>query len=53
MNGAIFCLHDGRTVEEHPDIRVTLEAMRQVIPRLADRGFHFETVSEIVCPTKN
>ena len=53
MNGAIFCLHDGRTVEERPDIRVTLEAVRQVVPALLDQGFHFERVSEIICPTKN
>ena len=52
-NGAIFCLHDGRTVEERPDIRVTLEAVRRVIPLLLDQGFHFEKVSEIICPTKN
>ena len=53
MNGAIFCLHDGRTVEERPNIRVTLEAVRRVIPLLLDKGFHFEKVSEIICPTNN
>jgi len=52
-NGAIFCLHDGRSIAARPDIRVTLEAVRQAIPKLADRGFHFETVSTILCPTKN
>jgi hypothetical protein len=25
--------------------------VRQVIPILRDRGFHFETVNEILCPT--
>lgn len=52
-NGAIFCLHDGRTIQSRPDIRVTLEAVRQVLPKLMERGFHFETVTEILCPTKN
>ena len=52
-NGAILCLHDGRTVEAHPDIRVTLEAVKQTIPRLIDQGFRFETTSRILCPTTN
>ena len=52
-NGAIFCLHDGRSIEARPDVRVTLEAVRQTIPKLIDRGFQFETVSRILCPTKN
>ena len=50
-NGAIFCLHDGRGLLPHPDIRETLEALRRAIPALLERGFHFETVSEILCPT--
>ena len=53
QNGAIFCLHDGRIVEQNPDIRVTLQAVRELLPRLIDRGFHFETISGILCPTKN
>jgi peptidoglycan/xylan/chitin deacetylase (PgdA/CDA1 family) len=52
-NGAIFCLHDGRGTEARPDTRVTLEAVRLAIPKLIDRGFHFETISTILCPTKN
>jgi peptidoglycan/xylan/chitin deacetylase (PgdA/CDA1 family) len=52
-NGAIFCLHDGRWLEKHPDIRVTLEAVREVLPKLIESGFHFERVTEILCPTKN
>ena len=51
MNGAIFCLHDGRTLQARPDIDNTLEAVAQVIPVLRDQGFHFETVDEILCPT--
>ena len=49
-NGAIVCLHDGRAVERTPDIRSTLEAVEYVIPILKDRGFQFETVSQILCP---
>jgi peptidoglycan/xylan/chitin deacetylase (PgdA/CDA1 family) len=50
-NGAIFCLHDGRELRARPDVATTIEAVRQVIPELLDRGFHFETVNEILCPT--
>lgn len=50
-NGSIMCLHDGRGVRPSPDIRVTLDAVEYVIPFLKERGFHFETVSQILCPT--
>jgi peptidoglycan/xylan/chitin deacetylase (PgdA/CDA1 family) len=50
-NGAIFCLHDGRGTEPKPDVSASLEAVRRLIPALAERGYHFETVSEILCPT--
>lgn len=50
-NGAIFCLHDGRTIEREPDIRATLDAVDYIIPVLQDRGYQFETVSQILCPT--
>jgi peptidoglycan/xylan/chitin deacetylase (PgdA/CDA1 family) len=50
-NGAIFCLHDGRALLERPDVGNTIEAVRCAIPILRDRGFHFETVNEILCPT--
>ncbi len=53
LNGAIFCLHDGRRTNAHPDIEVTLRAVREVLPKLMERGFHFERVSDILCPTKN
>jgi peptidoglycan-N-acetylglucosamine deacetylase len=52
-SGAIFCLHDGRRTEAAPDIRVTLETVRELLPKLMEKGFHFEKVSEILCPTKN
>src|SRR5450432_3742203 len=40
-NGAILCLHDGRELETRPDIRVTLEAVSEVLPKLIQSGFHF------------
>jgi peptidoglycan/xylan/chitin deacetylase (PgdA/CDA1 family) len=49
--GAILCLHDGRQLVARPDVRATLGALRQLLPILIDRGFHFEKVSEILCPT--
>ena len=50
-NGAILLLHDGRRVHPHPDIRPTLDAVRRIIPWYLERGYQFETVSEILCPT--
>jgi peptidoglycan/xylan/chitin deacetylase (PgdA/CDA1 family) len=52
QNGAIFCMHDGLRLEPRPDIRVTLQAVREVLPKLIESGFHFERVTEILCPTK-
>jgi peptidoglycan-N-acetylglucosamine deacetylase len=49
-NGAIICLHDGRTIRRTPDIRSTIEAVEHAIPALKERGFQFETVSQILCP---
>jgi peptidoglycan/xylan/chitin deacetylase (PgdA/CDA1 family) len=51
--GAIFCLHDGRALNHRPDISVTLQAVRQLVPKLLEQGFHFEKVTDILCPTKN
>jgi peptidoglycan/xylan/chitin deacetylase (PgdA/CDA1 family) len=51
--GAILCLHDGRVLEHRPDIRVTLQAVREVLPKLLEQGFHFEKVTDILCPTKS
>ena len=50
-SGAIICLHDGRALRRSPDIRPTLEAVEYAIPALKERGFQFETVSQILCPT--
>lgn len=52
-NGAIICLHDGRTIQHAPDIRPTIDAVQSVIPILKERGFQFETVSQILCPTSS
>ena len=52
-NGAIFCLHDGRRLHARPDIGVTLKTLRQLLPKLMEQGFHFEKVTDILCPTKN
>jgi peptidoglycan-N-acetylglucosamine deacetylase len=51
--GAILCLHDGRILEHCPDIGVTLQAVRELLPKLLELGFHFERVTDILCPTKN
>jgi len=48
VNGAIFCLHDGRELQRSPDIRATLEAVKFVLPILKERGFSLETVTEIL-----
>jgi len=49
-NGAIVCLHDGRELHVKPDIAVTLEAVRRLVPLLLDQGYKFETVSRLICP---
>ena len=50
-NGAILCLHDGRELRAKPDIGVTVEAVRRLAPLLLERGYQFETVSRLLCPT--
>ncbi|HYW47344.1 MAG TPA: polysaccharide deacetylase family protein [Bryobacteraceae bacterium] len=50
-NGAIVCLHDGRELRAKPDIGVTVEAVRRLVPMLLERGYRFETVSRLLCPT--
>ncbi|HEX3744873.1 MAG TPA: polysaccharide deacetylase family protein [Bryobacteraceae bacterium] len=49
-NGAILCLHDGRELRVRPDISVTVEAVRRLVPGLLARGFEFQTVNELLCP---
>ena len=50
-NGSILCLHDGRGLLVEPDIGATLEAVRRLVPILLDRGYRFETLSRLLCPT--
>jgi peptidoglycan/xylan/chitin deacetylase (PgdA/CDA1 family) len=50
-NGAILCLHDGRELRVAPDAGETVEAVRRLVPMLLDRGYTFETVSRLLCPT--
>jgi peptidoglycan/xylan/chitin deacetylase (PgdA/CDA1 family) len=47
--GAIVCLHDGRELEEKPDVREMLTALRALLPRLVDEGYTLETISQL-CP---
>jgi peptidoglycan/xylan/chitin deacetylase (PgdA/CDA1 family) len=49
--GAIVCLHDGRELRVKPEIGATVEALRRAIPQLLERGYRFETVSRLLCPT--
>ncbi len=51
--GAILCLHDGRVLNCNPDIGTTLQAVRELLPKLIELGFHFEKVTDILCPMKN
>jgi peptidoglycan/xylan/chitin deacetylase (PgdA/CDA1 family) len=51
VSGAILCLHDGRELLVNPDIRETAAAVGRLIPALRDRGYEFETVSRLLCPT--
>ncbi len=51
-DGDIICLHDGRGTLKDSDIGATIEAVRRIVPNLLDRGYHFETISQLLCPTK-
>jgi hypothetical protein len=33
-----------------PDVRVTVEAVRRLVPLLLDRGYKFETIGRLLCP---
>jgi peptidoglycan/xylan/chitin deacetylase (PgdA/CDA1 family) len=46
--GGIICLHDGRSVSPRPDIRTTVSALHRIVPELLDRGYTFDTVSQIL-----
>ena len=49
--GAILCLHDGRELRVRPDIEETVNAVAQLLPKLLDQGYQFETLSRLLCPT--
>jgi peptidoglycan/xylan/chitin deacetylase (PgdA/CDA1 family) len=48
--GGIVCLHDGRGVQPNPDVTPMLAAIRQIVPPLKDKGYSFETVTELLRP---
>ena len=45
--GAIICLHDGCGTDARCDRSQTLEAVREIVPRLKDRGFRFRPLSAV------
>jgi peptidoglycan/xylan/chitin deacetylase (PgdA/CDA1 family) len=49
--GAIICLHDGQATLPDPDRSQTIEAVRRIVPSLLEKGYHFETVSPLLCRT--
>jgi peptidoglycan/xylan/chitin deacetylase (PgdA/CDA1 family) len=48
--GGIVCLHDGRGVRVKPNVSPMLVAIREIVPALRDKGYTFETVSELLRP---
>lgn len=52
QDGDIICLHDGRGTLKDPDVNATLDAVRRILPSLLEKGYHFETVTELLCPMK-
>lgn len=49
-DGAILCLHDGRGLAEQPDISPTLDAVREILPRLRENNLSIATVSGLLEP---
>lgn len=45
--GGIICLHDGRDVNPSPDIRETIEAVKQIVPALLEKNYEFVTASTL------
>ena len=35
-------------LEPRPDIRVTLQAVRELLPRLVEQGFQFEKLTDLL-----
>lgn len=46
--GGIICLHDGRDIQPNPDVSEMLTAVKQIVATLKQRGYCFETVSELI-----
>jgi peptidoglycan-N-acetylglucosamine deacetylase len=51
-SGSIICLHDGRRTQARPNVRPTIEALREIVPTALERGFEFVTISELLCPNQ-
>ena len=51
-DGEIICLHDGRGTLKDPEVNPTIEAVRRIVPKLLEKGYHFETVTELLWPMK-
>jgi peptidoglycan/xylan/chitin deacetylase (PgdA/CDA1 family) len=51
--GDIICLHDGRGTLKNPDVSQTVQAVRRILPALIETGYHFETVTELLCLKKS
>jgi peptidoglycan-N-acetylglucosamine deacetylase len=52
FSGSIILLHDGRQTLSRPNVRPTIEALRELIPEVRERGFEFATISELLCPNQ-
>lgn len=48
--GGIICLHDGRDIQENPDVTPMLQAVWHIVPALKAKGYRFETVSQLLEP---
>jgi len=51
--GAILCFHDGRELRVRPDIGLTLETVRYLIPMLLEKGYEFERLDDLLWRPKN
>lgn len=51
-NGGVLCLHDGRRLQPAPEIPATLDAVARAVPWLKERGFQFQTLSEMIAPRR-
>ncbi|HVW87630.1 MAG TPA: polysaccharide deacetylase family protein [Bryobacteraceae bacterium] len=51
-DGDIICLHDGRGTLKDPDVTPTIDTVRRIVPDLLGKGYHFETVTQLLCPLK-